>query len=166
MQGGLDSSLFQPLTPEGHLQTEEGQPKVFGCHVGPMQHFNVVNAQPGFLYYYPNRTPAGVRKAGFQGWKVVGPGDPEHGMAAQDPNMKAAGLDGIQGLHDVVLCKMPESRYRVHREPIEAQNRQQNPDTGGELESKNQSLEGAIARYGSRFGFFKQRDHGFSGTTL
>lgn len=164
MQGGLEASLFQPLTHDGHLQVGEGQQPVYGCHVGPMQHLNVENAQPGYVYFYPNRTPSGVRKAGFQGWKVVGPEDPEHGMAAVDPNMRAAGLDGSHGLHDVVLTKMPESRYRLHREPIERENQLQTPDTGAELEAKNHSLEAAIHKYGERFGFFKAKDHGFGST--
>lgn len=140
MEGGRDLSLYAPLDHEGNVEGGHG------CHRGLHQHLNVVGAQAGFVYYYPRRTVDGIRRASSQGWKVVGPDDPERQMDAVDPNLQQAGLtaDGSQGNTEIVLCKMHESQYRRFREATDVET---NLDPAREWEQKGRAIESRYPKH-------------------
>jgi hypothetical protein len=97
----------------------------------------------------------------------VGPDDPERQVPANDPNFSAAGLDSSLGLAEIVLCKMPESRYAVRQEELHKRNlaRAAAADPAHEWEEHGQALEAQFESFRSKGGepfYFRRRGHGIT----
>ena len=116
--GGKEREWLKPLTPEGHLDTDEPDlDSMIGCHTGVFQGLNVLNPQPGFEYVWERNRGPELAKARMRGGQMVGADDPER--AAMDKLMSSHGrtsMDSSDVYGDVVLFKYPESAMRAIRE--------------------------------------------------
>jgi hypothetical protein len=111
---GEDNKLYRPLDQKGDYT-----PGARGCHRGHMECLNVHNAQPGFHYWYARTDTSSLDRAEQRGWEFVKLTDPERMGEEKAQDRVAAGLDTTLTRNDIVLCRMPESRYRKLREQIE-----------------------------------------------
>lgn len=116
IQGGGSRELIRPLLRDGNLR-----PNVRGCHRWSSEALNVHNPQPGFIYYWcrhPRADRGGAQLQRFlnMGWEPVGPNDPERKGRETSMRFSDLGLDNYQAHGDVVLLRIPESKYRAYRE--------------------------------------------------
>jgi len=107
------------LRPLNHLGSD-----VLGSHRGQHEALNIRNAQPGFHYYWARRKASDVQRFLNAGWLVVGadPNDKEQYGADLLPRIQE-GLDGTKPYQDVILLKIPVSKYKQILAQREADNK-------------------------------------------
>lgn len=101
-------------------------PNVRGNHRGPSAALNVHNPQPGFRYYHcrhpkADRQAAQYRRFFAEGWRPVGPDDPEYTSEEQELDLKRLGITDMNLHKDTLLMKIPEEKYREKAEFAQAQ---------------------------------------------
>ncbi len=148
---GEKQDLMRPQDQQGNYTKG-----AVGCHKGHMEVLNVRNAKPGFRYYYPRTEPSSVRRALRQGWQPVSKTDPERMGEEEAPDLVAAGLDTTLTRNDIVLCRMPEERYREWRAQIDRRSEGTRGDSAAEYLEKGRPLQEA---YGNDV-YFKATGHG------
>ena len=151
---GEDQSLYRPLDHKGNYT-----PGAVGCHKGHMECLNVQNAQPGYVYYYIRTDSGSVRTALRRGWEPVKLADPERMGDEKELDLAAAGLDSSLTRNDIVLCRMPEARYREWREQLNRLSEGTGDDYSSEYLEKGRSLQEATASADPLY--FKGAGHGF-----
>lgn len=115
LSGGLPLDWLKPLRWDSTVGPNER-----GTHRGPSRSMNVVNALPGFIYYWA-RHPRLDRGSNLQrfineGWEVVPPDSPEHKGRELKLSYSQFGLDNYQVHGDLVLLRIPEAKYREKAE--------------------------------------------------
>jgi len=150
---GEPNELYRPLDQSGNY-THGAR----GCHRGHMQQLNVRNAQPGFRYYYVRTDASSLDRAETRGWEFVKLSDPERMGEERRADRKAAGLDSTMTRNDIVLCRMPEERYRKLREQIDQLTEGRGGDVSAEYLERGRPLQEA---YGGKAIYFKEPGHGF-----
>ena len=149
---GEKRELYRPLNHEGNYSADAK-----GCHRGHMSVLNVVNSKPGFRYWYSRTDPSSIRRAVAFGWQPVSMQDPERMGEEQQPDLVAAGLDTSLSRNDIVLCRMPEARYRERRKNLDELAEGQRTDSAAEYLEKGRPLQ---ETYGEAV-YFRGPGHGF-----
>jgi len=155
MQGGQELLKFKPLNHAGHVIDEAGN-EVHGCHRGHTQHLNVSNAVAGRAYYHGSVRRNRQAHYRLEGWRPVGPEDPENLMQTQDPHNIGTPLDSFAISNDVVLMWMPEERYRARQDRNAQLSEARSADISEEFIAKGRPLQ---ERYGRQL-YFRRADHG------
>ncbi len=151
---GDEHALMRPLDPEGNYT-----PGSRGCHKGHMESLNVKNPQPGYHYYYIRTDSSSLDRAETRGWELVKLSDPERMGEEKRADRVAAGLDTSLRRNDIVLCRMPEPRYREMRERMNQLAEGTRDDGSSEYLERGRSLQ---ERVGAREPlYFKSAGHGF-----
>jgi len=149
---GQRQDIFKPLDQDGNFTRD-----ALGCHRGHMEVLNVRNPRPGFRYYYPRTDPSSMRRALRRGWQPCKLTDPERLGEEESPDLVGTGLDTSLQRQDIILCRMPEERYRAQRAEIDAlSERMQGDESAAEFLEKGRAFEGAYGQV-----YFKDRSHGF-----
>lgn len=135
------------MTPEGNAGAN-----VRGNHRGPSAGLNVHNPQPGMHYYHcrhPNadRQAAQYRRFYAQGWRPVGPDDPEYTAEDQELNLSGLGIKDFHLHKDTMLMRIPEEKYRELQEFAQAQRDAEVEGPTNEFLSKSRELD---STYGAR----------------
>jgi hypothetical protein len=141
MYSGDSRDLYRPIDQKGNYS--EG---AFGCHRGHMEVLNVRNAQPGFRYYYIRTDASSIQRALRRGWEPCRLDSPERLGEEHFPDLKAAGLDTSLTRNDIVLCRMPESRYREWREQLNKLSDNAEQDGSAEYMEKGRPLQEAFGK--------------------
>lgn len=152
ISAGNRLDLSKPLDQEGNFTRGS-----IGCHRGHMEALNVKNARPGHHYYYFRTDSSSLDRAELQGWDFVKLTDPEKMGQETRSDRVAAGLDSTQTRNDIVLCRMPDERYSVHRAQIDQRSDGMRGDSAAEFMEKGRPLQDA---YGEQV-YFKSAGHGF-----
>jgi hypothetical protein len=92
------------------------------------------------------------------GWQIVSKQDPERLGEEEMPDLVAAGLDASLMRNDIVLCRMPDARYRERRKQLDQLSEGQRTDSAAEYLEKGRPLQEI---YGEQV-YFKAAGHGFS----
>ncbi len=103
IQGGASRELLRPAV-------RDPKAPIRGSHKGAAAALNIVNPVPGFVYYWELRDENRLLLKRTEGWQVVPPDSPERKGVETDQNWSQA-IDGMQTRRDVVLLRIPESRY-------------------------------------------------------
>lgn len=148
---GEDQKLYRPLDNKGNYT--QG---AVGCHRGHMEVLNVRNPKPGFRYYYIRTDPSSVRRAQQRGWQPVSKTDPERMGEEEQADLVAAGLDTTLTRNDIVLCRMPEERYRTWRAQMNQRSEGMQGDGSADYMEKGRPLQEI---YGKDV-YFKAPGHG------
>jgi hypothetical protein len=151
---GEDNALYRPLDQSGNYT-----PGARGCHRGHMESLNVINPQPGMHYWYARTDPSSLDRAERRGWEFVKLTDPERMGEEKRPDRVAAGLDTTLTRNDIVLCRMPDSRYRKLREQIAQLTEGTGGDGSSEFMERGRPLQEAYGR-GEPI-YFRGAGHGF-----
>ena len=151
---GEDRALYRPLDQKGNYT-----PGAVGCHRGHMESLNVHNARPGYRYYYVRTDQSSLDRAMRRGWELVKLTDPERRGEERTPDLVAAGLDSNLKRNDIVLCRMPESRYREWREQLNKFSDDGAADTSSEYLERGRSLQEATGSADPLY--FRGTGHGF-----
>ena len=148
---GEEQALTRPLDQEGNYTKG-----AVGCHRGHMEVLNVRNPRPGFRYYYIRTDPSSVRRATRRGWQPVSKADPERMGEEDNSDLVAAGLDTTLTRNDIVLCRMPEDRYREWRAQMDRRSEGMQGDSAAAYLEKGRPLQEV---YGDGV-YFKAAGHG------
>ena len=151
---GESREVMRPLDQSGNYS-----PGARGCHRGHMEVLNVKNAKPGFHYYYARTDPSSIERSLRRGWEFVKLTDPERMGEEKRADLAAAGLDATMTRNDIVLCRMPDSRYRELREQINRLSEGTRSDGSSEYLERGRSLQETHGQ-GEPI-YFKSRGHGF-----
>jgi len=152
IRAGQDQALFRPLDQQGNYTTG-----AVGCHRGHMEVLNVRNPKPGFRYYYHRTDESSRRRATMRGWDPVKITDPERMGEEKAADWKAAGIDSNVQRNDIVLCRMPEARYRELIERQDKLSASKQGDSAAEYLEEGRPLQ---ELYGQGI-YFKAPGHGF-----
>jgi hypothetical protein len=155
MQGGQELLKFKPLNHKGHVVDEEGN-EIHGCHRGHTQHLNVSNPQPGRVYYHGAVRRNRQAHYRLEGWRAVGPEDPERLSVAQDPHNIGTPLDSHVISNDVILMWTPEEKYAERQIRNAKISEARSADISEEFIEKGRPLQ---ERYGRQL-YFRRADHG------
>ena len=151
---GEDREVMRPLDHDGNYS-----PGARGCHRGHMEVLNVQNAKPGYRYYYPRTDPSSIQRALRRGWEPVKLTDPERMGEEKRADLAAAGLDSTMTRTDIVLCRMPDARYRELREQLDQLSEGTKSDGSSEYLERGRSLQETHGQ-GEPI-YFRSAGHGF-----
>lgn len=141
-------------------------PGILGTHRGPTSCLNVVNAQPGFLYYHCRSGSHDVRRFELSGWRVVQKGrDPEYLDSGQffghDQGSNNSGA--VSATPELILMKISEDDYRPIAEAKEAANKAALHAADEQYLDRGASLTEQIGAGGDRGPvYYRDRGHGYS----
>ena len=110
--GGLPREWLRPLRPDGNLNDPND---ALGCHRGDFEHMNVVNAQPGFSYYYAKNSPGAITSLMRRGYELVTSDHPERLGDVYNPN-HGSNPTGLQAFGELVLMRIPTERAARERQ--------------------------------------------------
>jgi hypothetical protein len=151
---GESREVMRPLDQSGNY-TQGAR----GCHRGHMESLNVKYAKPGFTYYYARTDPSSIERALNRGWVPVRLDDPERMGEEKRADLAAAGLDSTLTRNDIVLCRMPDSRYRELRERLNQLSEGTRGDGSSEYLERGRSLQETHGQ--GQPVYFKAGGHGY-----
>ena len=154
---GESREVMRPLDHKGDYT-----PGARGCHRGHMEVLNVPNARPGHRYYYHRTDPSSIQRALRRGWEPVRMDDPERMGEEKRADLAAAGLDSTLTRNDIVLCRMPDWRYREQREQLDKLSEGGRSDGSSEYLERGRSLQERVGS--SEPLYFRSPGHGFRHT--
>jgi hypothetical protein len=151
---------IQPLTSEGNVG-----PNIRGNHRGPAAGLNVHNPQAGMHYYHvrhPNadRSAAMYRTFYNQGWRPVGPNDPEYTSEEQDLDLSKLGIEDMNLHKDTLLMRIPEEQYRKLEAYNQANRDAQIEGPTHEFLSKSREFENSYGATADGPMFYRGPGHG------
>jgi hypothetical protein len=142
--GGLPREWLRPLRRDGHLNDPND---ALGCHRGDFEHLNVVNAQPGFRYYYARNKSGSIARFLRQGWELVTSDHPEKMGHIHNPHY-SDNPSGLQQYEELVLMRIPTEVAAQRRQERAAQVKAQLTGATKEfLEESDTDLQGRPIRY-------------------
>ena len=151
INAGEEIKLHRPLDQKGNYTTG-----AVGCHRGHMEMLNVRNPQPGMRYYYWRTDESSRLKADLRGWEPCKLTDPERMGELKASDWAAAGIDSSVQRRDIVLCRMPDERYRVWRKQQDMLSEGTQGDSAAEYLEEGRPLQEV---YGPGI-YFKAQGHG------
>lgn len=141
-------------------------PSILGTHRGPTACLNVVNAQPGFLYYHCRSLSQDVMRFEMEGWRRVVPGrDPETLAAGKfhGDEQGSSNNGAVSATPELVLMRIHEDDYRPIAEAKEAANKAALTAADEQYLDRGEGLTERIGAGANRGPvYYRERGHGYS----
>lgn len=152
LQAGDNFAWYKPV--------DLGNTETIGNFVGDHEALNVSGAQADFHYYYQRNKPDAVIRFLNKGWSVVGDNDPEKFGDGRVSWKVQTSLGTERAYQDVILMKIPLSKYREQQEAHQAYNQSIMAEQGSRFVELGEERASELRQRPSGSLYFVGQNHG------